>query len=253
MRRFLDSLAFSSLWVAAAAATLAAAVGRALGGDLPLAVPGLAFAGTLVVYNVDRLRDQVRDRATSPERTRFVGANRRGLTILCAASALACLPLAGSLGVAAAVALGPALVLGLLHRRLKGLPWVKPLYVAAAWCLVVVGLPAVVAGTTAHLGWILGAVGLAVLANAIASNVRDGEAAAARLHPRLPLAAARVLAALGIAAGALAPAAVRPLVAVPLATFAALLPFRSSERWGLLVVDGALLAGALVALVLPRP
>ena len=46
----------------------------------------------------------------------------------------------------------------------------------------------------------------------------------------------------------LAPAGARPLGLVPLATLAALVAFDPGERYGLVVVDGALLAGALGAL-----
>jgi hypothetical protein len=94
-------------------------------------------------------------------------------------------------------------------------------------------------------------VGAAVLANVVLSNLRDREALAGRLGARraLPLAAAIALA--GFAAALLAPPAVRPLAALPLAMAAAALRFRPSERYGALVVDGALLAGALVALVWP--
>ncbi len=78
--------------------------------------------------------------------------------------------------------------------------------------------------------------------------MRDGEAAIAHLGPRLPLRIARALATLGIVLGAFAPPPVRPLAAVPAATLASLLGFRPSERYGLIVVDGALLAGALLAI-----
>ena len=43
---------------------------------------GLAAAGTLVVYNIDRLRDVDRDRLTCPARTRFVERWRSALTAL---------------------------------------------------------------------------------------------------------------------------------------------------------------------------
>jgi len=47
---------------------------------------------------------------------------------------------------------------------------------------------------------------------------------------------------------ALAPAPARPLVAVPLLVLASLIWFRPGERYGLVAVDGALLAGALAAI-----
>ena len=81
-------------------------------------------------------------------------------------------------------------------------------------------------------------------------KARPGRPPAVAAHPgpRLPLRIARALATLGIVLGALAPPPVRALAAVPAATLASLLRFRPSERYGLIVVDGALLAGALVAI-----
>ena len=43
------------------------------------------------------------------------------------------------------------------------------------------------------------------------------------------------------------PASVQPLAALPLAMLAAVAGYRPTERYGLLVVDGALLVGGFVA------
>jgi hypothetical protein len=85
----------------------------------------------------------------------------------------------------------------------------------------------------------------------VLSNLRDREALAGRLgaNRALPLAGASALA--GLAAALLGPAPVRPLAALPLAMAAAVLGFRPTERYGALCVDGALLAGALLALAWP--
>ncbi len=244
IRTALDALAFSSVWLAAAGGALCAASSLAMGFPPALPVVAIACAGTLVVYTVDRLRDLERDRATTPARSAFVARHARVLTGLATAATLVALGLAGTLGTRPVLLLAPVLALGLAHRRLKRLPFAKAAYVAAAWLAVVVGLPAVVAAGETNLRWVAILLAAALLANAIASNVRDGEAAISRLGPRRPLRIARALAALG----ALAPPPVRPLAAVPAAILAALLGFRPSERYGLIVVDGALLAGALVAI-----
>jgi hypothetical protein len=91
-------------------------------------------------------------------------------------------------------------------------------------------------------------VGTSVLANAALSNLRDGEGVAGRIGRRRTLTVAGVVVALGLGAALLAPPPVRPLAALPVAMGAAVLGFRPSERYGALVVDGALLAGALAAL-----
>jgi hypothetical protein len=147
----------------------------------------------------------------------------------------------------------PALAAGLAHRRLKRFAFAKPFSLVGAWLLVVVGVPACMAPDPERIGWTTAVLGTAILANAIASNLRDPEAGAARNDPARALAIARLLALLGVAAAAIAPAAVRSLAPVPAATLLALLLFRSTERYGLVAVDGALLGGALLAIALTGP
>lgn len=245
---WLDPWVFSSVWVAAAAAALATASGPALGAWPAPAVPALAFCGTLVVYNLDRLRDLERDRATAPARSAFVERHRGALVALVIVAAGAAGLLALWLGPRALALLAPVLLAGLFHRRLKRFAGWKPFYLSVAWLLVVVGLPAVSMQAPRHLGWVLVVVGTTVVANVIASNLRDGEAVTERFGAAVPLRLARGCALAGCGAAALAPVPVRPLVCVPLATLAALVGYRREERYGLVVVDGALIAGALLAL-----
>lgn len=246
----LSTLAFSSLWLAAAASALAAAAARCLSAPVDLRAVGLAAAGTLVVYNVDRLRDVERDRATSPRRTAFVERQRGRLVALTGASAAVAGLLVLACGAQVALLLAPVAAAGLLHRRLKRLTWAKAGYVAGAWLVVVVGVPALLAPAPRHTGWVLGAFAAGILANAIVSNVRDREAGAARIGAARALAAARGLALVGTLLGAAAPWPARAAAVVPLATLLALLPFRADERYGQIAVDGALLLGALAALAL---
>lgn len=244
---WLDAVAFSSVWVAIAAAALAVACSLAMGVAPAGAVIGLAFTGTLVVYNVDRLRDVDVDRSTSPLRSAFVARNGGALALVTVAAAVAAVLFALAAGVRVWVVLVPILALGLLHRRLKHLTFGKSAYITAAWVGVVVGLPALADPTATRVAWAAIVTALAVFANAIASSVRDAEVAAAHFGAGPVLNVARALAALGVAVALGAPAPARSLAAVPLATLLVLLPFRPTERYGLLVVDGALLAGALVA------
>lgn len=250
MARLLDALVFSSLWVAAAAAALAAAASLAMGAAPPAAAVGLAFCGTLVVYTIDRLRDLERDRHTTPQRSRFVSRHRGALGALSAVAVLLAAPLAWAAGAPAIALLAPVALAGFFHRRLKRFAAWKALYVSAAWVAVCVGLPAVLAPAPRHVAWVAAPLSLAILANAIASNVRDDEAATARLGVAVPLRIARGVAVLASAVGVLAPQPVRPIAAVPLWTLVALLGFRRDERYGLFAVDGALLLGGLTAIAL---
>lgn len=247
-RAALDALAWSSLWLALGAAALAAAASRALEVAPAPPVLGLAFGGTVVVYVIDRLRDLPRDRSSAPERAAFVEAHRRALLVLAGVG--------GGLAAGSALALRPQAVLlalavgalGLLHRRLKRWFLVKPAYLTFAWTAVPVGLPAAHDPAAQHVGFAAAVVGASVLANVALSNLRDGEGVAGRIGRRRTLAVAGALVSLGFGAALLAPLSVRPLAALPAAMGAAVLGFRPSERYGALVVDGALLAGAFAAL-----
>ena len=248
LREWIDGLIYSSTWVAAAAGALCWASSLAMGAPPGASTLGVAFTGTLLVYNVDRLRDLERDRSTTPERSAFVS---RHFTTLCGVAVVAGLAALGfgiSLGGRAALVLAPVLVLGLAHRRLKRFAWVKSGYIAAAWVLVVTGLPAAVGTEVEHVTPIGAVLAAALYANAVASNVRDSEAASQHLGAGRALRVARGIAAVGVTLALLAPASVKPLVAIPLATLGALAGFRAEERYGLLVVDGSLFLGAAVSI-----
>lgn len=228
------------------------ATSAALGISLPIEAAALGFSGTLLVYGVDRLRDLERDRQTTPARTAFVGQHRPSLVVLCG--------LAGAVSAFAALRLPPPVwavcalagVLGLLHRRLKHIPILKTAYVTFAWLVVCIGLPVASTGAAprdAAAATVV--IGLAIAGNLIASNLRDRESGAALVSSRASVltataaCAAAVLAALAMGSTRLLPIPLLELFAV------AGLAARPGdpERYGLVVVDGALLLGATIAVI----
>lgn len=250
-RRALEALAFSGLWAGAVAAALTWAAGGAIGeaGWLPRLgwACGLAAAGTVVVYGIDRLRDVQRDADTSPARSAFVNRHRTAMQVLAAGAALLCVPLALQLPPAAWAICTVVLGLGLLHRRLKDHERLAIGYVSLAWVAIVVGLPAVLVpwspARVAAVAVTASCLGLAIASNAMASDLRglayDAQAA-------LTLRRARQLA----LAAALVPIAFAPLhglALVGVAAWMALALFRPDERFGLIVLDGALLVGGVLA------
>jgi hypothetical protein len=249
-RSLLDALVFSNLWMAAAAGALVAASSRGMGTAIRPEVVGLAFAGTLVVYNVDRLRDLHRDQFASPDRSAFVTKHDGPLIALTAAAAIATLYFLAAAGWPAAVLLLPVFAAGLLHRRIKRFENLKILYIAAAWTCVGFGLPAVLAPDAQGLPWVLPILAMTMAANVIAFNVRDDAAGVERVRRRYALQVAHACAISGVALGAWAPSPADTLVAIPLATLLALVAYLPNERFSPLFVDGALLVGSLVAAVL---
>jgi hypothetical protein len=251
----LEVLAFSGIWPASVAAGLIAACGLVLV-DSPSLGPlatamALGTAGTLVVYNIDRLRDLHRDRTTAPARSAFVERHREALIALSVASAGACLPLAAMLPSTTWWACGVALGLGLFHRRLKGGHRAfSVFYVTLAWLAVVLGIPAATfAGelqSPLGVAIVASALGPSIAANLIASDLRGqslDKLTRRRLRTGTWIALAGCL-------GPLAASGFRPLIAIPVAVCASLAGFRPSEYYGLLGLDGALLLGSLAAIAL---
>lgn len=255
----IEGLAYSSGLAALVGGAMTWVAGRALASPGVPRAAALVACGAFFIYNVDRLRDLTRDRPSSPRRTAFVLRHRKGLV---AATVLAGLSVAALLASSPLPLLALGLVvgaIGLLHRRLKRDVRFKIAYVAVAWTAACVGLPwladfgaptnASAAPSPAALAWSLLFIGAAVTANLIASNLRAGKSnATGRASEAALLAARRLVIAVLVVAGA-APAEVVPLAWIPAAEAISLCAFRETERFGHLAVDGALLLGALVALV----
>ena len=247
---WIDALVFTSVWVAAVAGALCAASALAMGAQPPLDAMGLAAAGTLVVYNIDRLRDLQRDFATTPERSAFIARHAAALRALTVVSVLAAAGFVFSMGWRVVALLAPVLLLGLFHRRLKYIPFSKPAYITFAWVVVVVGLPVLVAERVENVFTVVCVNSLSIAANIIASNLRADETAEHVLPPAVSLRIARGLAAIGVVVALSDGPSIRPLALVPLLTAGALLRRDIGERYGMVVVDGALLAGAVGAIAL---
>jgi hypothetical protein len=247
LRSVTDAFAFSSLLPGTIGFGLSSVASLALAAPQPLHWALLAGLGAFIIYNLDRLRDTARDQDTSPHRTTFIERHRGGLTY---AVALASVVFGGLLFVAppaiVILCVGIGLV-GLFHRRIKEAAALKALYVSLAWTGGCVGIPWWAAGRP-EAGWWLAAILLMILsANLVASNLRDNEIQVLRTRPELALRLAIALIALALVLIAVAPVSLRPVAWIALTQGGALIGFRPTERYGLLIVDGALLAGSILA------
>jgi 4-hydroxybenzoate polyprenyltransferase len=260
----LEALAFSSVLAAGVAGSLSLAAGFALADHCLPDAAALAFAGTLVIYNIDRLRDLERDGAASPRRSAFVHAHRRALVAVILLAATGASLLAWRMGGPALALCGAVLLPSLFHRRIKRHPVVKVGYVTAAWVAVTAGLPVVSALAESGQGgpmavggglevgsagfWLGGALVAAIYGSAVGANLIASNVEYFRLIARGPTAiwGARGLAGAGVLIALAGPEATRQLVWIPLAQLAGILDTVDTERHRLLRIDGLLLLGALV-------
>jgi len=253
---WLDAAAFSGAIAASVAGAITWAVSLALVIPPRISTIGLAICGTSVVYSVDRLRDLERDRHTAPLRSYFVDRYQAPLRVFAALCALASTVLAWQLGPPVWILCSIVLIVGLFHRRLKVNRSFKRIYVSLAWSAIVVGLPVLssspaVAGD--RVAWVLAIVGCGFLSNLFASNMdwRSLEPPARRnlFAISTALAPSTVLALIGIGFAFFAPGPIGALGLVPAVELIAVSGFRPGERYGPIVVDGALTLGAATAIV----
>lgn len=249
-----DAFAFSSGLAAVVGGSLSLVASRVLGAPAAESWAILAASGTFIIYNLDRLRDIDRDRATSPLRTAFVVRNRQrlyaavGIMAICFLASLLTAPASIML---LCMAIG---LVGLFHRRLKGFAALKTAYVSIAWVAACVGIPWLASGRADAGPWLASILLASLAANLIASNLRDNEPdveeegarsdTTPTTTPALWL--ARAMTILAIAITLSAPDALHPLVWIPVCEGLTLAYFRPTERYGLIAVDGGLLVGAFV-------
>lgn len=246
-----DLLIWSSTWLALGTASVTAAAALAMETPPDPILVALAFCGTIVVYVIDHMRDADRDQDSSPLRAAYMGRYRTGLSLFAGLSAIASLVLGVLAGPEVVLLAAAVLTLGLLHRRLKNRAWTKPAYVALAWVTVTVGFTAVSTPGALHVGRVATLLAATGAANVVLYNLRGSGAAArplARLRGR-PLSALLLALAAGLALTG--PDPVQRLVWVPACMAAAMCWPRFSERARAWITDGALLAGGLLALLLP--
>jgi len=208
----------------------------------------LVFAGTLVVYGIDRLRDVDRDRAKWPDRSGFASQHSGKLKTMVAIAGLLAIAGASTQPPAVWVLCGGIGAIGLAHRRLKTQSALKLTYLTLAWWTVTVGLPWLRAGPEVPL-----AIALPVAfssACALAANMLVSNDSATPTHTSAGRRAAMAVAALGVVAAAAAPGMAVAMACIPAAQLIAVSLRRTSERERLWLVDGSLGVGALFALML---
>lgn len=152
----LDFVLYGHLLLATAAAALTWTTGELLGQRLPLALPALAGAATLALYNLDGLMPYKRGQPAATARGRWLRARPQLLAGLAALGIGTAVPLAWYLLRAAPDAwlkLLPLVLLAVLYsvpivpdagrlRPLRDVPLAKGVLIAAVWTGVTVALPA---------------------------------------------------------------------------------------------------------------
>lgn len=257
-----ETVVRTHLWVAAGVTSLASFAAHEHEVQPSVAVLGVVFFCTLLIYNLDTAIDLSSRRGQANARQ----VRATSLTALALAAVLALLTTlhwttCGLVVGGAAVCCLYAVPLGSRGLRMKALPGAKSLVVGCAVATAVVLVPLVEHGGpwTAAVGPMLAFLGTLTIVNATLFDIRDLEQDRTRGLRTLPvilgLKATRILLGVGAGASLSALAAFEPRLRQPAGlVLAALLPLivclkpRSPKRAYALLVDGALFIPWLVSL-----
>lgn len=201
--------------------------------------------GTLFIYNTDHIRGLARDKSTEPERVSFIKNNIIFMKVLTTTSLLIS-SLAGLLFLSAyeILLLIPVILLGLFHRILKKNLVLKSIYITVSWTIVVAVLPTL-HNTPSGIYWYTVIVASVLFSNAYAYSAAKSKKKEST-YQRLPV----IVSASGCMLTLIAPADFIYILTLPLLTLSALLISGKKDIPEHLFLDGSLLAGAVISMIL---
>lgn len=243
MSSITKSLSYTSLLVSLTAMQLTLTTHMVFSKEISYEILLLVFSGTFAVYTTDHIRGIEKDIDAYPDRAFFVNTNRSILTFFVTIfSGMSVLIVWLYLSAYQIAFLIPALLLGLLHRKIKGNLLLRCLYITVAWCLVVVMLP-LHGYFDPRLLWYLPVITLTLYANAISY------ATVGIKNKQVPAAGLLIAFTAAVIAFA-APVQITYVAAIPASLLLTLLLFRNEKCFKEVYLDGSVFAGALVCSIL---
>lgn len=241
-----NSFIYSSIFVAIISSFLSTLPLHFLNNDIEINKICLIFFGTLFVYNFDHIIDIKSDRTTNPGRTRFISNNREILKLITVISGFISSCIFIIYHSAENFILIPALIFGVFHWKFKTKRVMSALYITLSWVLVVVIFPlAQDFELNKDTLFIISILGLTFLGNALVFMADD-------MNPAKKLKTvhySKIIVFIALIFSVTSPASLKYLVFIPALTLLGLVFYREDERYHLLYLDGALLAGGILCLL----
>lgn len=153
--RIAEVLVYSNVYVSLGMASLAAAFMAYAGMQLVSGIIISVFLVTFALYSLDRTSCIDEDMKNDSPRTRFIRTHRRDMEMLSLVSFILAMYIAYQASAYASIVLVIPLVVGVLYgkktrilhnRRLKSVPVLKNIIVAANWAIITVAFPLVYLG-----------------------------------------------------------------------------------------------------------
>ncbi len=244
--KIINHLIYSSIFVSIVSSFLFAVTLFTFDKIIPINKVLLVFFGTLLIYNIDHLKDIKSDKVTNPERTDFIEKNKSLLKAIVVVSLLASTYLLFQIGIYKTLILIPAFFIGIFHWKLKKNKVFSILYITLSWTVVVTIFPLMGEFySRKDLVLLTTIFGLVFMANAsvfVASEHGSKTVGRAVISSKIIVVIALVIA-------LLLSTEMRPLAFIPALTLIALIYYKPDERYNLFIMDGALLVGGLLSVL----
>ena len=170
--KLIESLAYTGTIVAMLASSLAIFTFLFLNSEINYILLVLIFCGTLVIYNLDHLKDINSDKNTNPKRVNFIKDNTRLIYLITGLSMLLSLLAVYHLGIRILPIIVLPFLLGLIHRIIKNSPLFSALYITLSWLMITLYLPAFLTDNPKNIITLSIIVAIFLFCNAYASSIR---------------------------------------------------------------------------------
>lgn len=244
INKSINYLIYSSVFVSLISSILSIVCLFTLGNKISVDVTLLIFFGTLLIYNLDHLKDIGSDRFTNPERTKFIYKNELLLKTIVVISFAISTYLFFYIGIDMTSILIPVFVIGVFHWKLKNNQLFSIIYITLSWTVVVVIFPTLgVVDKNNNLLLTAIIMGLSFLANATVFMASENK------FRHTTVLIAKVLVFIAVIVAILSPSQLKPFAFIPGLTFIALLFYKPVERYNLIYMDGSLLVGGILCVL----
>ena len=241
--RLIEALAYTGTIAAMLALSLAIFTFLFLGTGINYILLVLIFCGTLVIYNLDHLKDIDSDKTTNPKRVNFILSNKLLIYFIIGVSVVLSLLAVYFLGTHLVPLIILPFLFGLMHRIIKNSPVFSAVYITLSWLMITVYLPAYITGKPKEIIFLSIIIGVLLFLNAYTSSLRQKYYAAAYVRYMMYLSLSLILLLIIIRGNYLG------LIPLSFFTTMALTNYIDDENYEVIFLDGLQLSGAVISVL----
>ncbi len=241
--RLIEFLAYTGTIAAMLATSIAIFTFLFLGTGINYILLVLIFCGTLVIYNLDHLKDINSDKATNPKRVNFIINNKRLIYLITGISMILSVSAVYYFGIKLIPIIALPFLLGIVHRIIKNSPLFSAVYITLSWLMITVFLPAYLTDKPKEIIILSIIAGIFLFCNAYASSIRQKFYAKKYVRYLLYLSLLNLLIILVLRGSYIG------ILPASIFTTMALSNYMDDENYEVILLDGMQLLGTIISIL----